>query len=474
MNRWLRMTLLLAVTSAMVSPIQAALGKGTKPGEREHGAKAKIAKADAVKSAKRAPPADVSGAVALPAPAAPVEMNYPAPQIFRTHLYGYLDTQWRRLIDATGFPPPMKKGIENEFRESKGGIWLNANVMLQGSIDNRFRYFINLAAYRAGVISQPDEALAVRNAWIEVPLYRDYLNLRVGKTYRRFGLYNEILDAAPTFSGIEAPVYLVGGQVLLTRTTNVMLHGSWFHGDSRISYALMTGTDERKGDDVPIGADLRYQLADTLLVGSSFYWTGGPAKPTRTVGQGVPLGGVHDWMTSEDYKVYGGFGQLNLGGFEFQAEYWRAPHNGVRNPAEVLQLASSGALTPRQRQRFVNGKSNPTAADVNIDTSYVVQTFWAEATYTFPVGRGTLTPYVHFAWYSDPETVRGEPNGGNEAGPSDEGQFFRAVFGAVYRPISSVALKVELNPHFFTVMGKSAMLLPFQISLSYFWKLDIH
>ena len=77
-----------------------------------------------------------------------------------------------------------------------------------------------------------DEPLSVRNAWVEVPIYRDRVLLRVGKTYRRFGLYNEILDAVPTFIGIEPPELFDKDHLIVTRTTNVMLHGTLNLGDT--------------------------------------------------------------------------------------------------------------------------------------------------------------------------------------------------------------------------------------------------
>ena len=69
--------------------------------------------------------------------------------------------------------------------------------MLQYAINDRFKTFVNLGAADA-------ENVEVRNMWGEYK-HNQYLNVRLGKTYRRFGLYNEILDAVPTYIGIEPP-----------------------------------------------------------------------------------------------------------------------------------------------------------------------------------------------------------------------------------------------------------------------------
>jgi hypothetical protein len=101
---------------------------------------------------------------------------------------------------------------------------LNLNVMVQGTVLERYRYFLNLAAPKAGEIGD-DVLIGVRNAWVEAPLVGDALQVRLGKTYRRFGLYNEILDATPTFIGIEPPELFDADHLMLTRTTNLMLSG---------------------------------------------------------------------------------------------------------------------------------------------------------------------------------------------------------------------------------------------------------
>ena len=412
-----------------------------------------------------------SAASPSPTPASPARDEEDHVEPFSGSLYGYIDTQFRTLTIQHGLPTAEANNLPNELAQEKDPYTVNLNVMAQGHLFEKFHWFINLGAIEAGDPARGDVAVGIRNAWVEAPLYREHLILRVGKTYRRFGLYNEILDAAPTFPGVEQPEFLVEGQLLTTRTTNVMLHGSWINGRDRLMYALHTGMDEAQTGVVPIGGDVRYSIRDTYLFGTSFYWTGGAALPSRQVGDGLPQGGVKDWMTDDNYYVFGGYVQVTRGPLLLQVEYWNAQHNAHRNPLEVIKFATAATLTPAESQRFVNGVANPTIMDVNINARYAVQTFWARLAYEIDLHKlGTLQPYIHLDWYSDPESFEGAALGGNETGLYDDNQLYRVTVGTVYRPVPAVALKVELNPHIGKVQGVEAVYVPIQASLSYAWK----
>lgn len=393
------------------------------------------------------------------------------PPAFSTDVYGYIDAQFSELLFTGGLPAEEQAHIEQEKREEKPRFGLNLNLMLQGTIVQRYHWFLNLGSQRASDPGDPDVPIGVRNAWVEAPIYRELLQLRVGKTYRRFGLYNEILDAAPTFPGVEQPEFLVAGQFLLTRTTNVMLHGSWLRGEDRLVYTLHTGQDEATGSRLPVGGDARYGLGDLLLFGSSFYWSNRSA-PTRAVGEGQPLGGVINWMDHDEFVVVGGYAQLTRGPLLVQVEYWRGDHDAERDPTETLILSDRAELNDRQRERLFGGERNPTVDDVNIAAEYAVQTAWSRIAYEIDLGSpGAITPYVHFEWYSHPEGIEGKELGGNEAGLADDGVFYRTVGGMVYRPVPQIALKAEVNPHLQKVDADWTIVAPFQASLSYYWKL---
>lgn len=383
-------------------------------------------------------------------------------------IYGFIEAYLEKVaqtpvgVDANG--DTVFESNPHEFDVA------NAHLMVQGVIANRFRYYLNLAAPGSGSPSG-DAAAVVRNAWVEVPLAQDLLILRAGKTYRRFGLYNEILDAVPTFLGIEAPELFDNDHLLLTRTTNLMLHGRIAMGDSSsLVYALMTGNDERAADEIPIGADLYFDYDETLRIGTSFYTTGGDAVPTRD--SGSPRGGVLNWMESDQYLVFGGYGQLNTGGFSLEAAYWRAQHEGVRDPAKVIGLLGAG-LNPRQLERFGIDGDAPTEGDVIREASYAVQTFYARLGYAIETDAGEFIPYAQFDFYQNPETIQAKGFGGdNEAGLTDDGQFIKPTVGIVYRPDPSVALKVDGSTHIQQFNEATVQYPELRFSLSYFWQLD--
>ena len=203
-------------------------------------------------------------------------------------IYGYIDSYYEIVapvpesVDENG--DTVYSGVERGFDVP------NLHVMVQGTLHGRYRYFLNLASPGSGSPAD-DEPVVVRNAWVEAPIVGQKLVVRAGKTYRRFGLYNEILDAVPTFIGIEPPELFDKDHLMLTRTTNLMVHGSYgLGGSTYLNLSATTGNDESIGG-VPLGADAHVKGA-TYRVGSSFYTTGGAAGPTRAVGEGSPRGGV--------------------------------------------------------------------------------------------------------------------------------------------------------------------------------------
>jgi hypothetical protein len=408
--------------------------------------------------------ADDWGAFAATAAAAPTK-------IFETRFYGYIDTYFESSflvpdgIDAAG-------GIQRQDPQYGYDV-LNLHAMVQGSIVGKYRYFLNLAARTLGSAGE-DVALSVRNAWVEVPILSQHLQVRLGKTYRRFGLYNELLDAVPTFIGIEPPEMFDPDHLMLTRTTNLMLHGTFQPADAwTLSWALTTGNDERASTAVPVGADLRANWNQVFTFGASFYWSGGAAEPTRAVGEGSPTGGVINWMAEDHFWVGDVFAEVRTAGWILQAEAAYARHNAMRDPAAVALLAGAG-LDARQRARFfVNG--DPTQGTTNPDVTYEVFTTYFRGGYELQLADMTLTPYVQFDYYSNPETIRAKSFGGDgdEAGMSENGQFSKVTLGAVLRPVEQVALKLDGGAHVYEYAGKTDLYTEVRLSFSYLWDLGI-
>lgn len=427
--------------------------------------------------AEAAPPPAVPEAPAAPEAAAVADAEADAagwgdfaaapPKIFDARMYGYID-----VVEEVAGMVPQRDGDDVSTGGVEYGFELpQLNVMVQGTIMERYRFFLNLAANKA---ADPidDALLGVRNAWLEVPVLGDALQVRLGKTYRRFGLYNEILDATPTFIGIEPPELFDNDHLMLTRTTNFMLHGTLQPADiATVRWALTTGNDERDGLSIPIGADLRVELASMLTLGTSFYWTGGDAVPGRDLGDGSPRGGVVNWMEKDNYTVFGGFAQLQTSGLLVQAEGWVAPHSAVRNADAVLALADDNLNATQRARYFVNGDPSQGVTDVNVD--YLVATAYGRIGYELNVGTVQVIPYGQFDWYSNPETIQEKDDGGDgdEAGLSDDGQFYKFTGGLVLRPAPPIALKIDGSAHVFSVNGAAAWYPEARVSFSYLWEL---
>lgn len=391
-------------------------------------------------------------------------------KIFNTRIYGYIDSYFEQVANT---PAGVGTNGETLFEPNPYEFdVLNLNLMVQGTIYGTYRYFLNLAGPGAGGVTG-DEPLAIRNAWVEAPLIGSKLQLRAGKTYRRFGLYNEILDAVPTFIGIEAPELFDKDHLMLTRTTNLMLHGrAAITEEAHLSYSLTTGNDERTRKAVPIGGDLQLGLFGVLRLGASFYWTGGDAEPSRDVGDGSPRGGVVNWMARDEYYVLGGYGALDWQGLIVQAAFWRAQHDATRDPDKTRQLANAN-LNSRQLQRFFAG-GDPMGA-VNEDASYAVQTFYLRAGYELPFFETIqLIPYAQVDYFENPETIAEKDFGGdNEAGLSDDGRFWKLTVGAVFRPVPQVALKVDGSAHVQKFNNETVFYPEIRTSLSYLWELEL-
>jgi hypothetical protein len=392
-----------------------------------------------------------------------------APEVFTARLYGYVDAHFEKSqaqpgLDEMGNTAGSKQAAEFDVT--------NLNIMLQGRIYGRYRYFINLSAPGSGSPTE-DAAVGLRNGWVEFPVYRDFFNFRIGKTYRRFGLYNEILDATPTFIGIEPPEMFDSDHLMLTRTTNAMLHGTIVSGSTSLSYALTAGNDERRGAQLPFGADLRFDFAGAAKVGVSYYNSNGDAAPTVDVGSS-PLGGVINWMEKDKYQVYSAFAQVMTKGLTLQAEYTKANHDAFRNPAAVYNLVASDAgLIPRQLEQFFRDPDMPSEDNVITDVSYGVTAIYGRAGYEIPIYKQwTVTPYAQLDYYKNIETIGSEDFGGdNEAGLTDDGKFLKYTLGVVFRPVRFVAIKVDGSVHSQEFNGATYNYAEVRTSWSLYWEL---
>jgi hypothetical protein len=370
-----------------------------------------------------------------------------------TEIYGYVDGYWEDVEDSPQIGTTEKIKNPHEFNVN------NLNFIVQ-SQQEKFKSYLNLNGADAGAVD-------VSNAWVQGDLLPDdKLSVRLGKMYRPFGLYNEILDATPTYIGIEPPELFDGDHVLLTRTTNFMLRGKMEVGSSNfLNYAVTTGNDERLGGEVPIGLDLNYTVASNVKVGVSYYTTGGKAAPLTGYGEGSPAGGVMPWMTEDIYNVSGIYGQYKDEDFTIQIETYTASHDAKRDLTLLTQLCTDTPLNTRQTERFC---TNPTEK-----VQYKIQTYYLRAGYNIATeSMGVVTPYFQYDFYDNPETIWKKRYGGdNEAGLADDGKFVKLTLGTVFRPQLNTAIKVDYSQHQQKVDAKQANYGEVRVSFSYFFSM---
>ncbi|PIQ27919.1 hypothetical protein COW36_08890 [bacterium (Candidatus Blackallbacteria) CG17_big_fil_post_rev_8_21_14_2_50_48_46] len=381
-------------------------------------------------------------------------------------IYGYVNANLEEVfniprIGANGQTEsesdPYEFSIPNFHIYGKANLFDNIDIL------------INLAKSGNG--------LEIRNAWGNFKLYQDLFQVRFGKMYQKFGLYNEKLDQIPVILGIEPPELFDQDHLLLPRTTSLMLHGENTINNWGYAYALATDNGEGGAslNTLPLSWDLRGKVNldfaplsnPSIILGTSGFVssiTGGKGTSTVGLGNGSPRGGILPWMSGDNYMVFGGFLESQI--FEnlnIQAAYWHAVHNGERNPESVLNIVRNGGLLPSQRQRFLGSNSSKSndalsASDVITQANYQVQTFYLRAGYSIPTDFGTFTPYAFLDWMSHPEVIGSKTYGGdNEAGMSDDGVFFKPSLGVVYRPTQNVALKVDSSMHIQKFNGATTM-----------------
>jgi hypothetical protein len=382
----------------------------------------------------------------------------------KSRVYGYVEgyveqveeTPTRSGGTATQEGDVSKEANAHEFDTP------HINLMIKSTKGNKYSSFLNIDA--------SGDSLKTQNAWVDVKVKEDLLKFRIGKLYRPFGLYNERLDAVPTYIGIEPPELFDGDHLLLTRTTNLMLHGEKDLSGNTLRYALTTGNEERSAGEVPIGGDVRYtHVGETaeITIGTSFYYSNN-AKPSVDIGEGSPDGGVANWMKEDDYKVLGLYLEYTRDAFKFQTAYYEANHEATRDGSK-LQSIGKEKLNDQQIQRLCNGDMSSCA---DSSASYQVKTWYVRTGYSFETSIGEVTPYVQYDYYENPETIAEKDDGGdNEAGIADDGAFVKQTLGVVVRPDSQLAIKLDASSHTQEIDGSDESYSEVRSSFSYIWSL---
>lgn len=376
-------------------------------------------------------------------------------------LYGYLawrlEKVWGELdVDGTGATVTQDAPREVTLP--------SFNVMMQYDVSEKFKTFVNLNGSDA-------EDISVNNLWAEYS-HSPRLNIRLGKSYRRFGLYNELLDAVPTYIGIEPPELFDNDHLILSRTNLLMVHGWVPVGDGELNYSVSTDNGEGgpSGDDVPIGWDLRYDFGfGSHRVGLSGYDSGGETTSDVGLGDGSPRTGVLPWMAGDDFSIIGGYGEFQFGSWQVQFAHWNASHDARRDADSVVQVINNAGLNTAQLNRFMVDPAGAVVAG-NIDTNgdYDVTTWYMRAGYSITTDKGQFVPYFQWDEYDNPETIASKTWGGdNEAGLSDNGKFTKVTIGAIYRPVPEVAVKIDASTHIQDFNGSEESYSEIRFDISY-------
>ena len=376
-------------------------------------------------------------------------------------IYGYLSWRVEKVWDELSRDADGNTVTDDAAREITIPSF---NLMMQHQVADEFKTFINING-------ADGEDLTVNNIWGEYT-HSQYLSFRVGKTYRRFGLYNELLDAVPTYIGIEPPELFDGDHLIITRETLAMFHGWMELGEGELSYSLSTDNGEggANDDNVPLGFDVRYSwgLGD-YVVGMSGYTSNGETTSDVDVGEGSPNSGVLPWMAADDFNVIGGFGEFNIRGLQLQAAYWRASHDATRDPASVVTVINNAGVNEAQLNRFLIDPAGP-VDEANVDTNgdYDIETWYVRAGYSVENKHGEWVPYAQWDYYENPETIESKTFGGDaEAGLADDGRFHKGTVGVVYRPVPEVAVKLDFSAHFQEFNGEDETYPEIRFDVSY-------
>lgn len=379
------------------------------------------------------------------------------------NLYGYLSWRIEKVWDELNID---ENGNTVKIDAPREIALPSFNIMMLHNISDKVKFFANLNGADA-------EDITVSNAWAEYKV-SDALNIRLGKTYRQFGLYNEMLDAVPTYIGIEPPELFDNDHLILSRETLLMVHGWVPLGDGELRYSFTTDNGEggpSEDDNIPLGFDLRYDVSlEGYLVGISGYTSNGDTTSDVALGEGSPRTGVLPWMARDDFSVIGLYGQYEINSLKLQAAYWSSSHDATRDASSVITIVENAGINSAQRARFLKDPNAAATVDnVNLNGDYDINSWYFRAGYSFFLDSGAeLIPYLQWDSYENPETIRNKTYGGdNEVGLADDGKFTKSTLGVIYRPIAQVAFKFDTSTHFQKFNGKNESFSEIRFDASY-------
>ncbi|UCC44081.1 MAG: hypothetical protein JSU65_13370 [Candidatus Zixiibacteriota bacterium] len=381
-------------------------------------------------------------------------------------IYGYMSANVEKVFGELSISDgqTVKTNAPHEWSVPHFHIFMRAHPT------STIETFVNIAT----------EEMEVRNMWGNIGFHRAF-QIRLGKVYRRFGLFNAKIDEVPTYLGIEPPELFDTDHLLLPRLTSFMIHGDVVRENATYSYALCTDNGEAGPTDgvIPLGWDVRAKIHGNVLVGVSGYVSdlgSSTNSPSQAVGEGSVDGGVLPWMAGDDYEVYGGFAEIQIKRWLIKAAYWEANHTFCRDASTVLDIAIATDLNDNQKERFFGASADVAASSLTEDDvvqsgRYRVKTGYVRLGYFIYSDHGTFAPFVFFDWMHNPETIEDKELGGDkECGIADDGLFYKYTVGISYKPVDEVAIKLDHSAHIQKYNGRTESYPEIRFDVSYMFR----
>ena len=378
-------------------------------------------------------------------------VNIPADsKSMKLTFYGFLDQSVEKYFNTKGTEAYQYKNENLELTRPSFHLYGVSHLT------NKVTLFFNLGHSSKDVIE-------IENVWGNFK-FDEAFQLRIGKMYRRFDLFNERLDQTAAIIGIDPPELYDPSQYMVPILTQLMLHGNIPVKRSVFSYSLMYNNGESGAEKnvYPLGWDFRFKQ-EKFLVGTSGYLSNmdtAHSQSSVAFGEGLPKGSIRPWMSSEKYSVFGLFGESLLNSFSIKAGYFVAYHDADRNPENVLTIIQNVNLDETHRRRFLgNNATKPngslTTADVLISTNYTVHSFYIRMAYNVYTPWGQFIPYLFMDFIKNPEMIADvKYGGGAKIGLADDGAFKRPTIGLIYKPKDNIAVKSEYSLYNTKTFGK--------------------
>lgn len=368
---------------------------------------------------------------------------------------------------------PLSNAPSGDNGDPAAFDFANLNLMFQANVSEKVRAFVNLRG---------TDQFDIQNYWGEY-IVSDQLKFRSGKIYRRFGQFNELLDAVPTYLGFEPPEIYDGDHLLIPRTGVFMVHGGTGMGDNYLNYSYMLDGDDNllasDGDGnstLSHTFDVNANILDyRLTVGASAFFANNESGPAVGVGEGAPRGGTLGWMDTDTYNAFSAYFSGRFDRWTIKGAYFYSNHDAQRNPEAVSFIAQNTNLNANQIENFFGANYNGTfaPADVVRDANYDITAWYLRFGYTIPKSKvptsfAEVTPYLLLDGYQNPETIADKAFGGDgEAGIADDGRFFKPTFGFAFRFTPAVVLKIDASSHFQEINGSTEYYNEFRMDLSF-------